>query len=254
MSLWLRKRVTLANVAMALVLVFALSGGAYAAGKYVITSTKQISPKVLNTLKGKNGKAGAAGAAGPAGPAGPTGLTGSTGATGLQGSEGKEGKEGKTGPQGVTGFTETLPSEKTLSGDWSLVEKTSGPGFVATSVSFGIPLKQVPVPHYIRATGMEPVLNSKSEEEEVKSTVCTGSAADPTAKPGELCVYASSEAGAYKSSGTLLFPRMCAFGTGGICAGTAGPNSADRFGFGIATFAEGAGFVALTGSWAVTAE
>src|SRR5437763_16587897 len=51
-------------------LFFAMGGGAYAAKHYLITSTKQISPKVLKALKGKAGKPGAAGATGPAGPAG----------------------------------------------------------------------------------------------------------------------------------------------------------------------------------------
>ena len=43
----IRKRLTYANVAMTMALVFAMSGGAYAAKKYVITSTKQIKPSVL---------------------------------------------------------------------------------------------------------------------------------------------------------------------------------------------------------------
>ena len=42
----LRKRFTYANVAMTLALVFAMSGGAYAAFTSLITSTKQISPSV----------------------------------------------------------------------------------------------------------------------------------------------------------------------------------------------------------------
>jgi hypothetical protein len=65
----IRKRVTYTNVAMTVALVFAMSGGAYAAGKYLIVSTKQISPKVLKSLVGKTGKAGANGAPGAAGPA-----------------------------------------------------------------------------------------------------------------------------------------------------------------------------------------
>ena len=40
----IRKRLTYANVVMTFVLVFAMTGGAYAASKYVITSTKQIKP------------------------------------------------------------------------------------------------------------------------------------------------------------------------------------------------------------------
>jgi hypothetical protein len=40
----IRKHFTYTNVAMTDVLVSVMSGGAYAASKYVITSTKQISP------------------------------------------------------------------------------------------------------------------------------------------------------------------------------------------------------------------
>ena len=46
---FLKRRLSYANVAMTVAVVFAMSGGAYAAGKYVITSTKQISPKVLSS-------------------------------------------------------------------------------------------------------------------------------------------------------------------------------------------------------------
>jgi hypothetical protein len=42
----LRKRFTYTNVAMTLALVFAMTGGAYAAFTSLITSTKQISPSV----------------------------------------------------------------------------------------------------------------------------------------------------------------------------------------------------------------
>ncbi len=71
-----RKRLSYANVAVTVALVFAMTGGAFAAKKYVITSTKQIKPSVLEQLKGKRGRAApgpagsAAGAAGPAGPSG----------------------------------------------------------------------------------------------------------------------------------------------------------------------------------------
>jgi len=63
----MRRHLTYANVAVTLALVFAMSGGAYAAKKYVITSTKQISPKVLKKLKGAKGAKGAIGAIGATG-------------------------------------------------------------------------------------------------------------------------------------------------------------------------------------------
>src|SRR5580704_6817888 len=90
----IRRHITFANVTATFALLFATSGGALAAGKFLITSTKQISPKVLKSLKGTSGKNGATGPAGPAGPAGPSGSAGPSGAAGTPGPEGKEGKAG----------------------------------------------------------------------------------------------------------------------------------------------------------------
>jgi hypothetical protein len=88
--MFIRKRLTYANVVATLALLFAMSGGALAASKYLITSTKQISPKVVKQLKGN---AGPAGNTGPSGPAGKEGQTGKTG---------EPGKEGKAGAPGAT--------------------------------------------------------------------------------------------------------------------------------------------------------
>jgi hypothetical protein len=75
----IRPRLTYANVAATLALVFSMSGGALAATHYLISSKKQISPKVLKELKGN---AGAKGATGPAGPQGGSGAAGPAGAPG----------------------------------------------------------------------------------------------------------------------------------------------------------------------------
>lgn len=90
-----RKHFTYTNIALTFALVFAMTGGAYAASKYVITSTKQISPKVLKTLQGKPGAKGATGAAGPQGPAGPAGAKGETGPAGKEGAPGQNGANGE---------------------------------------------------------------------------------------------------------------------------------------------------------------
>ncbi len=84
----MRKRITYANVAATIALVFSMTGGAIAANHYLINSTKQISPKVLKKLKGATGA---------------TGATGKTGAQGLPGLPGKEGGAGKTGETGPAG-------------------------------------------------------------------------------------------------------------------------------------------------------
>jgi hypothetical protein len=92
----IRKRFTYANVAVTLALVFAMSGGAYAASRYVITSTKQISPKVLKSLRGNVGANGAQGPAGPTGSAGPAGAQGPAGLVGNTGSPGTPGANGES--------------------------------------------------------------------------------------------------------------------------------------------------------------
>ncbi|MGH2880242.1 MAG: hypothetical protein ACRDK4_11630 [Solirubrobacteraceae bacterium] len=76
----IKPKLSYANVTATLALFFAMTGGALAAHHYLITSTKQISPKVVKALKGKTG------------PAGPQGIPGKDGAAG------KDGKEGPLGP------------------------------------------------------------------------------------------------------------------------------------------------------------
>ncbi len=174
----LRKRIHLspATVIASLALVFAMTGGAYAAKKYLITSTKQISPSVLKSLQGKAGPAGAPGAAGAqgaAGPAGPQGPGGSGGAKGEAGPEGKAGAAGesvtnKTLPKGsacAEGGAEfkvgtgaatkacngspwtaggVLPAGKSETGTWAFGESflngTATASVAWTSISFPVPL------------------------------------------------------------------------------------------------------------------
>jgi hypothetical protein len=105
-----RKRITYANVAATLALVFAMSGGALAAKHYVITSTKQINPKVLRALKGK------------------TGATGATGANGTPGPQGKEGKEGKEGPPATALWARVGPDGTLRKGRGAVSSKELGKG------------------------------------------------------------------------------------------------------------------------------
>ncbi len=158
----IRKRFTFVNVMMTLALVFAMTGGAYAAKKYLITSTKQISPKVLKQLKGKNGKNGAPGATGAQGPQGPAGVAGKDGANGKDGAsvtgpEGPEGKEGKEGSPWTAGGK--LPSEKSETGSWIVRTNTEEDnGQSQTAISFPIPLKSALVEtqvHYIAGEAAE---------------------------------------------------------------------------------------------------
>jgi Collagen triple helix repeat (20 copies) len=185
-----RRRVSGAGVIATVALVFAMSGGAYAAQRYLITSTKQISPKVLKSLKGAagakgaNGAAGATGPAGPAGPAGATGPAGVKGENGTNGTNGVEGKEGKQGVPGTTGFTETLPSGKTETGTWSASQESLEYGSPA-AVSFAIPLAAGLDAAHVH---FQPSAGETQKIEEFETT-CPGSAEAPKATAGNFCVY-----------------------------------------------------------------
>jgi hypothetical protein len=111
----MRKRLSYANVTATLALVFAMSGGAMAANHYLITSTKQINPKVLKKLTGKPGTNGTAGATGPTGPAGSPGAAGAKGEAGSPGKNGEPGKEGKQGEEGQRGPSDTYEVELSAS-------------------------------------------------------------------------------------------------------------------------------------------
>ena len=115
---------TYANVVATLALVFAMAGGAAAASHYLITSSKQISPKVLKELKGARGAAGATGAAGPAGPAGAAGANGTNGAAGAEGKQGPQGIQGTPGEKGNT----SLPAVT-----WNRKIETAAASFAAAT-------------------------------------------------------------------------------------------------------------------------
>ena len=240
----IRRRFTYANVVVTLALVFAMSGGAYAAGRYLITSTKQLSPKVLKQLQGKAGPTGAqgqtgvAGAQGPAGPAGAPGKEGSAGKEGAQGKPGENGKNGKEGSPWTAGGT--LPEGETLKGEWSLIAQAAGGlSLTGNSVSFALPLGKAPVKHYIKV-GEDPPAG------------CIGNYEEPGAVEGNLCVFAREEENTEPELSGIPLPIV--FGFEG--AGEDGPtgSKADRFGFGMETFSHEAGPVRLEGTWAVTAE
>jgi hypothetical protein len=243
-------RISYVNVALTFALVFAMSGGAYAASKYIITSTKQISPKVLKELKGKAGPAGKNGAAGAMGAAGSTGPQGPAGAPGAKGNTGAEGPQGSSGPEGPQGspgvFAEFLPGGKTLKGDWSIAQKASGEEFASTTVSFSIPLEKAPTVVYVKEGGPTP-------------SGCTGDVEEPGAEAGHLCVFAANEKNSEAKFGSTQLPTTCPIaksesnGGGAFCFAGA-PGTADPYGFSVLALVKEAGIVNIGGSWAVTAE
>jgi hypothetical protein len=252
------RRLTYANVVATFALVFAMSGGAYAASKYLITSTKQIKPSVLKQFQGKAGAKGAQGPAGPAGLAGAVGAVGPQGPAGKEGASGKDGAPGEPGAKGEKGepgpLVEVLPSGKTLRGEWNLVGPSGG--LAATQVTFQFPLKEAPAAHYVTVNGQERIFNGTSgKAEEVTSSHCTGSVENPTAAPGNLCVYANEEQNTLTTvpDSSAVLPHICNYEEVGKACLDLGQGSG-RFGFGFITVGDGEGSVLLGGTWAVTAE
>jgi hypothetical protein len=118
------------------------------------------------------------------------------------------------GTNGTTGFTKTLPGEATETGTWSSQSNGSGTaleGIVPVSISFPIPLKEElggSQVHYITQAGTE-LVSSKGSYEEAESTQCKGTAATPSAAPGNLCVYESVTLGFRPAEGPAALELAC---------------------------------------------
>ena len=103
-----RRRLSYANVASTIALIFALGGGsAWAATHvhYLVTSTKQIKPSVLKSLHGAKGATGSRGRSGVNGVDGGSGVNGAPGAPGLTGVQGAAGASGA-----VAAYVATKPA------------------------------------------------------------------------------------------------------------------------------------------------
>lgn len=172
----LRRNLTPPTALAIVALVFAMSGGAVAAKDYAAGSAEA-------SKKGKRGPQGPRGKRGPQGPVGPQGLKGDTGERGPIGLQGPKGDTGD--PWTAGGF---LPSGATIGGTWIA---GVGPGILpgptgaaAASISFGLPLKGLPVVKVV-----------KKEQEGVEhATECPGSIFVPKAAKGVLCLYTAEEA------------------------------------------------------------
>ena len=258
----LHKQINPAMILAFVALVFALTGGAFAASGHggggtshaTLTATVAKKKPAPKSTRGPAGPKGATGATGPAGAAGATGATGPAGANGtngvgtpgLEGREGKEGKEGKgkegpkgtTGPEGQLCKTEcVLPEGATETGTFSFSGAGSALTHVFTPISFPIPLPAAldgSAVHYINKNEEEikynPAVPAKWELV-AASASCKGSVAKPEAEAGSLCVYEQQTAGLEMSNETTG-PLLLLTGAGevttptpgesGVGAGTAG--------------------------------
>jgi hypothetical protein len=227
----LRNRFGIPGVISVIALVFAMFGGAYAASNSSGGGKATASAKAKKGPKGPKGATGPAGAAGPAGPAGPAGAKGDAGASGsngapgaagapgagvtvssvgIPGEEGKcvgvggskftvgasksyacngaEGDQGLVGPKGEPWTAGgILPSSSTEKGEYIVASDTGAgvyEGYEFSAISFNVPL----------ASGLDGehailVLRNATNPH------CTGSAANPTAPSGYLCVYEAERRG-----------------------------------------------------------
>lgn len=193
-------------------LVFAMAGGAYAAGGGLSGKQKKEVEKIAKKVS-KPGPAGKQGPAGPAGPAGAAGAKGDAGAKGEKGEKGdkgdkgekgergEKGEEGPEGPEGAEGSPwpggGILASKATEVGSWgTLVEAT---GLAITPLTFSI---QLPGP--IDETKVHVI-------EGTPNANCPGSSKEPKALPGHLCVYVGLKEGGV----TSIAVQDPAFGDGG---------------------------------------
>jgi hypothetical protein len=149
----MHKRIRYANVVATLALVFAMSGGALAAHHYLITSTKQISPKVLKKLKGARGK---------------TGATGKVGATGKEGATGKDGAKGEIGARGPSDVYEVKLSATTSQ--------------VAAGTTLTLSLPNVPAGAYA-VSGQATIVPFETNSSSSECVLSAGSDTDKTFTP-----------------------------------------------------------------------
>jgi hypothetical protein len=182
--------------------------------------SKQVKDRSLLSKDFKAGQlpAGPAGAQGPAGPAGPTGAQGDAGTAGAPGAKGDTGDPGP-----VTGV---LPSGVSEKGAFVVRDMHNGNSADA-DITFPLTLSAGVAANYVPTGGLAPL-------------ACKGSAADPTATPGNLCVYESVTANVFS---TMFVDPVT----------TAETLATRPYGVIFRATRNGAGDFYVYGSWAVTA-
>jgi hypothetical protein len=227
-------RLSYANVAASAALFLALGGSAYAAIELPANSVgtkqirahavtlKKINPGALKALKGDQGPVGPQGLKGDAGGTGPTGAT------------------GVTGMPGTSVFASTIPSGTTVTGAWGMRDiapQLAGNNNPIEVVSFPV---KAPVP--LTDATVNTGANTAAGDPDPS---CTGTADNPTAPPGEVCVYISTASNASVTGFALSNP------------GSGVSSAADAYGFTVRLL--DAGTVGDTstlkafGTWAYTA-
>jgi hypothetical protein len=177
-------------------LVFAMVGGAYAAGKLNGTQKKEVE-KIAKKFAGKPGATGPQGSPGSAGLKGAAGSAGEPGLKGEPGSEGSPWAAGGTLPKGATETGAYFAEEEITFGEEEGKEVAKRTGNVGTAVSFPIPLVKAAAentnPVFVAVNpcaGLgEPQLGECEAQQEEALEDCPGTPKNPAAEEGFLCVY-----------------------------------------------------------------
>lgn len=164
----MKQRVTITHVAVIVAVLLAIGGTSYAA---VVITGKDVKNGSLTGADVKNKSLTKKDFKGSVtGPAGPQGAPGAPGAQGVQG------VQGPAGP-----FPDVLPSGKTLTGVFSVTGVATAPGQYADSpISFGFRFASAPT---VVTVGID------DTPAEAAAAGCPGTAAEPKAAPGKVCLY-----------------------------------------------------------------
>lgn len=153
----------------------------------------------------------------------------------LRGQRGAQGPAGLTGPKGSQGPagpfpSGNLPSGATVRGNFFMTGVAAASGSQAVdSLSFVYTLASAPTPHFIKTGSAAPA-------------GCPGTADNPQAARGQLCVYEKT------ISGPVGARDLCGLDIGGSsCPGS------NRWGAGVYELSTGTGRFQSYGTWAVTA-
>jgi hypothetical protein len=240
----LRKQITPATILAFVALVFAITGGAFAASgtggnapakanassthSTLVASASKAKPKAKAGPRGPAGAKGATGATGPAGapgpagatgPGGPQGAQGPAGTNGMNGTNGEKGEKGlkgttgEKGPEGALGTAGvTLPSKASETGVFVLGEtpETGGASLGKIAISFTIPLA-APLDNVSGCgTTGKPACAVHIFEGSTLPTGCTatianGKITELKAEPGNLCIHLSAGSAHVTASELLPF-------------------------------------------------
>jgi hypothetical protein len=215
------RRLSYANVVATLALFIALGGGAYAATKLPKNSVgpTQLRKNAVTSSKVKDGSLHRQDFATKdlASLRGPGGATGATGATGAKGDK---------GTVGSLSADSSIASGQTIRGAFGMGKVAAAGEEIVRGVALPVPAPVALDPSHVNVAG---------GVDDMTSSICTGSYADPTAPSGYACLY----------------PAIMVNAT--VLQASVPSGLPTRFGFTFAYYGVAAGFSNFSGAWAYTA-